>query len=702
MDFQNSQTGNKMRPIINNIGSPTYKISKWLNKSIKRINNFESLQIENSLELKKIEDSLKLLNLQSTNIKFTKEIEDNKQIPFLDLKLVTNEEKRKIEFRIHRKETHMENFIKSTGLVNFTLNEEDFKHEKKHIIKVARENGFDEKMEIHISPWVHNKFQNIFEKFNIKLAPKNNYSLNKLIKTNKNEKTDKNKKSGIYQIECMGCEKIYIGKTKRNLKIRTKEHIRILKMEKLKNLQLLLMFDTKLLKQLENTNELTIWEKIYIQKNRNRVMNFDIPMEGDLVWRFFGQPQDGADIDIQDFYTPMESKSHVVICREQELQTTHQTVLNAFWNLYSGNPEPNNLRIFPGFPSIVKANSRLEFHYQYKSSICSEKIGYVVVLEYLSVHIQLLKVAMSSSSTSNNSTEKKQPKLLKILCLHGYRQSGEVFRQKLGGLRKALKKHAELVFITAPNEVPPSQESLLIHEDTNAMEQYAWWFSTMNKTFDSKNPSNMCIGFEESLNLIERTFEEEGPFDGILGFSQGACFVGLLCGMQETNMLNFEFGFAILVAGFTSLCLAHSNYYVKESTIPTLHIYGDGDNCIIRERSEDLLQYFEDAEVMLHQGGHYVPSSPAQRQGYIEFLEKRIKELTEQDERKKKQIQVGSYILEKVDSGSEEEEGKKKKGDKDNSNGSEGSKNETTGNKKDGAKQQTRRRVQQRKLRAKK
>ncbi|KAJ9576063.1 hypothetical protein L9F63_007028, partial [Diploptera punctata] len=56
---------------------------------------------------------------------------------------------------------------------------------------------------------------------------------------------------------------------------------------------------TKLLKQLENTKELTIWEKNYVQKNKNRVMNFDIPMELDLVWRFFGQPQDGADIDIQ-------------------------------------------------------------------------------------------------------------------------------------------------------------------------------------------------------------------------------------------------------------------------------------------------------------------------------------------------------------------------------------------------------------------
>ncbi|KAJ9587178.1 hypothetical protein L9F63_019297, partial [Diploptera punctata] len=81
---------------------------------------------------------------------------------------------------IHRKETHTENFIKSTGF-------NPIGH------KLAAFNSLTHRLEIHISPWVHNKFQNIFEKFNIKLAPKNNYSLNKLIKTNKNEKTDKNK-----------------------------------------------------------------------------------------------------------------------------------------------------------------------------------------------------------------------------------------------------------------------------------------------------------------------------------------------------------------------------------------------------------------------------------------------------------------------------------------------------------------------------
>ena len=36
-------------------------------------------------------------------------------------------------------------------------------------------------------------------------------------------------KSGIYQINCKVCEKIYIGKTKRNLETRVKEHFRNIK-----------------------------------------------------------------------------------------------------------------------------------------------------------------------------------------------------------------------------------------------------------------------------------------------------------------------------------------------------------------------------------------------------------------------------------------------------------------------------------------
>lgn len=43
------------------------------------------------------------------------------------------------------------------------------------------------------------------------------------------------------------------------------------------------------------------------------------------------------------------------------------------------------------------------------------------------------------------------------------------------------------------------------------------------------------MGFEESIKVVEKAFEEHGPFDGLLGFSQGACFVALLCDLQQRN-----------------------------------------------------------------------------------------------------------------------------------------------------------------------
>lgn len=46
---------------------------------------------------------------------------------------------------------------------------------------------------------------------------------------------------------------------------------------------------------------------------------------------------------------------------------------------------------------------------------------------------------------------------LRILCIHGYRQNGNSFREKTGALRKLLKKQVELVYISAPHQVPAIQ-----------------------------------------------------------------------------------------------------------------------------------------------------------------------------------------------------------------------------------------------------
>lgn len=42
---------------------------------------------------------------------------------------------------------------------------------------------------------------------------------------------------------------------------------------------------------------------------------------------------------------------------------------------------------------------------------------------------------------------------LRVLCIHGYRQNATSFREKTGALRKLLKKHVELVYVSAPLSV---------------------------------------------------------------------------------------------------------------------------------------------------------------------------------------------------------------------------------------------------------
>lgn len=127
--------------------------------------------------------------------------------------------------------------------------------------------------------------------------------------------------------------------------------------------------------------------------------------------------------------------------------------------------------------------------------------------------------------------------MLQILCLHGYRQSAQVFKDKTGSLRKLLKKHAELVYISAPHLIPTSPTAISnetqVISDEKTEEQRGWYFSTEALTFNSHDATDFSWGLKESIEVISRAFEELGPFDGILGFSQGAALGSILCHLLE-------------------------------------------------------------------------------------------------------------------------------------------------------------------------
>ena len=90
-------------------------------------------------------------------------------------------------------------------------------------------------------------------------------------------------------------------------------------------------------------------------------------------------------------------------------------------------------------------------------------------------------------------------------------------------------------------------------------DQRGWWFSRENDYFKADDVSDCDKGFEGSLELIQRTFDLHGPFDGVMGFSQGAALLALLCLIKtrrpELLSPSVKFDFAIMKVYLVGLAL---------------------------------------------------------------------------------------------------------------------------------------------------
>jgi len=212
---------------------------------------------------------------------------------------------------------------------------------------------------------------------------------------------------------------------------------------------------------------------------------------------------------------------------------------------------------------------------------------------------------------------------LRILCIHGYRQNAKTFREKLGSFRKLVGKYAELEFVTAPNAIPS--------ENPDEQDQYGWWFSKADQSFDAHENSTCELGFGESVKLVEDALKKGvggEKYDGVLAFSQGASLAAHLCLLQQNGNLGSNFKFCILVAGFVSRTLKHRELFQalqhsgQAISIPTLHVFGDTDKVIEKDMSEDMLQFFASPDIIRHPGGHFVPATGEHKKGFPLFFEK--------------------------------------------------------------------------------
>ncbi|CAH9145007.1 unnamed protein product [Cuscuta epithymum] len=234
----------------------------------------------------------------------------------------------------------------------------------------------------------------------------------------------------------------------------------------------------------------------------------------------------------------------------------------------------------------------------------------------------------------------KMPRRLRILCLHGFRQNASGFKGRSASLAKKLKNIAELIFIDAPHGLPfiyqlPSLDhkcnftsSSLSNNDTppsisGCNRKFAWlvahgyipdnnsdWKASDSK-FDYLQYQKQTEGLDKSLSYLKTKFSEEGPFDGILGFSQGAAMAALLCANKEKLKGEVDFRFAILCSGFA----VNRDGDCQQGSIncPSLHIFGNEKGCdrqIENQASKQLASMFDEgcSVVIEHDFGHIIPT----------------------------------------------------------------------------------------------
>ncbi|KAE8378547.1 serine hydrolase FSH [Aspergillus bertholletiae] len=260
----------------------------------------------------------------------------------------------------------------------------------------------------------------------------------------------------------------------------------------------------------------------------------------------------------------------------------------------------------------------------------------------------------------------KQP--LKLLMLHGYTQSGPLFHAKSRALIKHLTKAFPLHDVTAtyptgplrlnPADIPgyePTQET-----PTEPLEAYGWF-----RRSNTASPPEY-VGLEDGFAAVAKVMSEEGPFDGVIGFSQGAAMAAMVVSLLEPGRKeafakfldpnvasqgkaegdavvpgvpfpeSFEglnhppFKFALCYSGFRSPGARYRGFYESPALqTPILHVLGSLDAVVEESRSRALVEACggdpeKEGKVVWHPGGHFLPSQRPYLDAAVRFIREQL------------------------------------------------------------------------------
>lgn len=194
---------------------------------------------------------------------------------------------------------------------------------------------------------------------------------------------------------------------------------------------------------------------------------------------------------------------------------------------------------------------------------------------------------------------------MKILCLHGYGQHEQSIKATFSGIEKWLYQQykATLHFVIAPHQVINFKK-----------EQGYAWFTVGDDSLEAFFGAKKYFGIDESVNKIKQYIQTNGPFDGVIGFSQGSVMTTILLGLNI-----YPFKFAWIIGSYSPTDPEYILY--DKIKIPTLHIWGLDDSIVTFDRSEkNYNNYPENKEKYVHDGKHVIPINSVSKGNYRQFI----------------------------------------------------------------------------------
>ncbi|KAI1616970.1 dihydrofolate reductase [Exophiala viscosa] len=255
---------------------------------------------------------------------------------------------------------------------------------------------------------------------------------------------------------------------------------------------------------------------------------------------------------------------------------------------------------------------------------------------------------------------------MKILMLHGYTQSGALFHAKTRATEKRLQKAfpgISFSYPTGPLRLRPSDVpgfDPASSEDPDSIEAYGWW-----RRADTADPPEYD-GLEDGLQTVAKVLESEGPFDGVIGFSQGAALAAMVASLLEGESrkqafekaksrsplaISFPASFERLDHPPLKFCAAYCGFrapgeryrgFYEDPHIqtPVCHFIGSLDSVVEESRTQALVDATggpEKTQVVTHPGGHFVPSGKPYLDAIAAFIQQKM---SSQDQKKDQEERV--------------------------------------------------------------